>query len=407
MDNTNIKCILCGKEITPSIRAISANNKCLCENCIKISYQTIFENNKQAIINNKNKKSLKITPKSIKEYLDEYVIGQDEAKKTLSIAVYNHYKKINMTSDIKMSKSNVLLIGPTGSGKTLLAQTIAQMLDVPFAIADCTSLTEAGYVGDDVETILQKLYNASGQDIEKTERGIIFLDETDKLAKANIGTSISKDPSGEGVQQALLKIIEGTVANVPISGNRKNPNADQVQINTENILFICGGAFPGLETIINKRINKQETSIGFGATIEKAKDKELSEALRDVSPEDLTSYGLIPELIGRIPVIVSLDELDEKAMIKILKEPKNSITKQYQELFKYDKVALKFTDEALKEMAKESIKRKTGARGLRSIVEGILKEAMFDIPSDKTIKTCIVKGLNNVEYIRKEKKLAC
>ena len=387
--NNKPVCNFCGEEIIKPKRAYrSSLNGCLiCEECVKILYGKTYKNIENI---SANKKGRRMTPREMKHELDKYIIGQDDAKIAMSIAVYNHYKRMDIDSDVKINKSNILLMGPTGSGKTLLAQTIAKMLDVPFAIADCTSLTEAGYVGDDVENVILKLIQAADGDVKKAEHGIIFLDEVDKIAKSNVGASLTKDPSGEGVQQALLKLIEGTTANVAQSGGRKNPNERCTPVNTENILFICGGAFPGMEEIVNKRTATKNTSIGFGSNVEKEKEKEIGEALRLVTTEDLVQYGFIPEFIGRVPVVVSLDELDEEAMVKILTEPKDCIVNQYKEIFKYDGVELEFTPEALKEIAKETIKKKTGARGLRGILERILKEAMFNIPSEDNIEKCIV-----------------
>lgn len=402
-------CHFCNSKIIYPRRGYCSpiNNNFICDNCIRICYKALSAKEK-----NDTPKPAKcnddiMTPKEIKAELDKYIIGQDDAKKTISIAVYNHYKRMDIKTDVKIAKSNVLLIGPTGSGKTLIAKTVADMLDVPFAIADCTSLTEAGYVGDDVENVLLKLIQAADDDVKKAEKGIIFLDEIDKLAKINAGASITKDPSGEGVQQALLKLIEGTVANVPPHGGRKNPAEKTIPMNTENILFICGGAFPGLEDIINKRTADKGTSIGFGANVEKEKEKTTSEALKQTTTEDLVQFGLIPELIGRLPVIVSLEELNEETMVDILTKPKNSIVNQYKEMFKYDGVELEFTDEALTEIAKETIKRKTGARGLRGIMEEILKETMFILPSENDIEKCIVEKGGKVKIIRNQEKVAC
>lgn len=404
--NNKPVCNFCGEEIIKPKRAYrSSLNGCLiCEECVKILYDKTYKNIENI---SANKKGRRMTPREMKHELDKYIIGQDDAKIAMSIAVYNHYKRMDIDSDVKINKSNILLMGPTGSGKTLLAQTIAKMLDVPFAIADCTSLTEAGYVGDDVENVILKLIQAADGDVKKAEHGIIFLDEVDKIAKANVGASLTKDPSGEGVQQALLKLIEGTTANVAQSGGRKNPNERCTPVNTENILFICGGAFPGMEEIVNKRTATKNTSIGFGSNVEKEKEKEIGEALRLVTTEDLVQYGFIPEFIGRVPVVVSLDELDEEAMLKILTEPKDCIVNQYKEIFKYDGVELEFTPEALKEIAKETIKKKTGARGLRGILERILKEAMFNIPSEDNIEKCIVSKGGKVDLVRRKEKQAC
>lgn len=404
--NNKPVCNFCGEEIIKPKRAYrSSLNGCLiCEECVKILYGKTYKNIENI---SANKKGRRMTPREMKHELDKYIIGQDDAKIAMSIAVYNHYKRMDIDSDVKINKSNILLMGPTGSGKTLLAQTIAKMLDVPFAIADCTSLTEAGYVGDDVENVILKLIQAADGDVKKAEHGIIFLDEVDKIAKSNVGASLTKDPSGEGVQQALLKLIEGTTANVAQSGGRKNPNERCTPVNTENILFICGGAFPGMEEIVNKRTATKNTSIGFGSNVEKEKEKEIGEALRLVTKEDLVQYGFIPEFIGRVPVVVSLDELDEEAMVKILTEPKDCIVNQYKEIFKYDGVELEFTPEALKEIAKETIKKKTGARGLRGILERILKEAMFNIPSEDNIEKCIVSKGGKVDLVRRKEKQAC
>ena len=393
-------CSVCKKEMKTGVK-LRTTDICICEDCIELFYKTIHPKKAvQSCVNADNKTLM--TPVEIKKELDKHIIGQEDAKVSISIAVYNHYKRMNIKSDIKLQKSNVLLIGPTGSGKTLIAQTVADLLDVPFAIADCTSLTEAGYVGDDVESILSKLLNAADGDIERAEKGIIFLDEVDKISYSRIGANITKDPSGEGVQQALLKLIEGTIANVPPSGGRKNPNEKMIEINTENILFICGGAFQGLEDIINKRTINCDKCIGFGAKVGKTKNKTAGESFKEVITEDLIQYGYLPEFIGRLPVIVSLDELTEDVMVDILTKPKNSLVNQYKEIFKYDGVKLEFTEDALKEIAQETIKRKTGARGLRGIMEEILKESMFKIPSEPSVKKCIVEKNKKVTLERSE-----
>lgn len=400
-------CQFCEKILSPNdIGCVSQiNGELICEKCIKRCNQMILSRGKAE---KANKKIKKMVPMEIKSELDKHIIGQEDAKVSIAIAVYNHYKRMNIKSDVKIAKSNVLLLGPTGSGKTLIAQTVAKLLDVPFAIADCTSLTEAGYVGEDVENVLYKLLNAADGDVSKAEKGIVFLDEIDKIACSRLGANLSKDPSGEGVQQALLKLIEGTVANVSSSGGRKNPNDKFIEINTENILFICGGAFQGLESIINKRVQTKTTSIGFGANVEKEKEKTVGEAFKEVSTEDLIEFGLIPELIGRLPIVVSLDELTEDAMVEILTKPKNSLVNQYKEIFKYDGVDLDFTTESLRDIARETMKRKTGARGLRGILEEILKESMFTIPSEGDIVKCIVKEGGKIDIIRKEsQKTAC